>query len=118
MTFYHINRLELNFTLTVLFFINKYFLLECKTANAHVNNIINFGPGDNIPGWTVNCPDREGDKDYNGCKWNCYLSANPIGEISTVLHGRGRAMLDYGQCGRVDCGLMFVWVIVGKPAPT
>ena len=79
-------------------------------ANAHVNNIINFGPGDNIPHWTVDCPIRG--KTYRSCStWHCYKGGSPTGEISTVLHGKGRAKLDYGQCYH-DSSNMIVRVLL------
>ena len=66
-------------------------------ANAHVNNIINFGPGDNIPNWTVDCSSRG--KNWGSCStWYCLKSGNAMGAIATVFHVRGRAKLDYGQC--------------------
>ena len=84
---------KVNFTITMYFF-----LLDCVKANAHVNNIINFAPGDNIPYWTVDCPNNN--KSYeercSTVTWYCFKGGE--GEISTVLHGRGRAKLDYGQC--------------------
>ena len=75
--------------------------------NEHVNNILNFGSGENIPEWTMKCdqrgkPGTAKSRGFSKCKnWWCYADSSRYsgrGSISTVLRGNGRGKLDFGVC--------------------
>lgn len=78
--------------------------IDDRSKNVHVNNILNFGSGETIPEWTLNCQNTGKPGTASGtaphfsrCKnWWCYTGGR--GSISTVLHGSGRGKLDYGIC--------------------
>ena len=72
--------------------------------NEHVNNILNFGSGENVPEWTIKCQYRGkpgSASSFIRCKnWWCYDDSkySGRGSISTVLRGNGRGKLDFGVC--------------------
>ena len=69
------------------------------SKNVHVNNILNFGSGENIPEWTIKCGVKP--SGFRNCQnWWCYDDHDfrGRGSISTVLRGNGRGKLDFGAC--------------------
>ena len=84
--------------------------MKCIGKNEHVNNILNFGSGDSVPDWTLNCEGRgkpgQTHSSYPKCvNWWCWNDGNGgIGVISTVLKGKGRGVLDYGLCYSISHG--------------
>merc|ERR1712037_43160 len=78
--------------------------IDDRSKNVHVNNILNFGSGESIPEWTLNCQNtgkpgtaKSTAPHFSRCKnWWCYTGGR--GSISTILHGSGRGKLDYGIC--------------------
>ena len=85
-----------------------FIILECKTKNNHVNDLLNFNHVSyrkpTNPGWDIDCwYGSYSSYSYyrwdNICSnWYCYKLNEHEGSIKTTLFGNGRAKLDFGNC--------------------
>ena len=75
--------------------------LYCKD-NTHLNNLLEFKSTTTVNGWTIDGNAGVWTTPWLDCQnwygWATVDADTPVGSISTILSGSGRARLDFGNC--------------------